>query len=294
MSNHCRSQLLFDLRAPINYRQMQNSVQYTPFVKDNENKGFDMHVHSTASDGRTTPKTLAKYLNKNGLSAAITDHNVISGVKEARDYSENIIPGIEVSALEGPHVLVYFDTYRDLSAYYTASIQDHRGKCPHMAVDISTEKIITDAKNAGGFVIAAHPYGYGVSVRGVMKGIDAGVIDSSVAGELDGLEVICSGMSMRLNMRAERYAQKNAVCMTGGSDAHVLWEVGRAVTLGYENQTPLEFLEDVRRRKTGVCGVNRSSGQNLLMGVCMTPGYIPYAAPAMMIHARQSLMRMRS
>jgi len=95
-------------------------------------------------------------------------------------------------------------------------------------------------------------------------------------------------------MRAERYAQKNAVCMTGGSDAHVLWEVGRAVTLGYENQTPLEFLEDVRRRKTGVCGVNRSSGQNLLMGVCMTPGYIPYAAPAMMIHARQSLMRMRS
>ena len=294
MSNHCRSQLLFDLRAPIYSKQMQHSVQYAPFVKDNDNKGFDMHVHSTASDGRTTPKTLAKYLNKNGLSAAITDHNVISGVKKALDYSENIIPGIEVSALEGPHVLVYFETYRDLASYYAASIQDHRGKCPHMAVDISTEKVIDDAKNAGGFVIAAHPYGYGVSVRGVMKGIEAGVIDSSVAEELDGLEVICSGMSMRQNMRAERYAEKNGACMTGGSDAHVLWEVGRAVSVGYANQTPLEFLEDVRRRKTGVCGVNRSSGQNLLMGACMTPGYIPYVAPAMRIHARQSLMRMRS
>ena len=273
---------------------MQNSVQYAPFVKDDENKGFDMHVHTTASDGRTAPKTLAKYLNKNDLSAAITDHNVISGIKEALDYSENIIPGIEVSALEGPHVLVYFDTYRDLSSYYTASIQDHWGKCPHMAVDISTEKIITDAKNAGGLVIAAHPYGYGVSVRGVMKGIDVGVIDPSVAGELDGLEVICSGMSMRQNMRAEGYAQNNMMCMTGGSDAHVLWEVGRAVTVGSANQTPLEFLEDVRGKRTGVCGINRSSGQNLLMGACMTPGYIPYAAPAMMIHARQSWMRMRS
>ena len=273
---------------------MQNSVQYAPFVKDDENKGFDMHVHSTASDGRTTPKTLAKYLNKHGLSAAITDHNVISGVKEALDHSENIIPGIEVSALEGPHILVYFDTYRDLASYYSSSIQYHRGKCPHMAVDILTEDVISGAKNAGGFVVSAHPYGYGVSVRGVMKGVDVGVIDPAVAGELDGLEVICSGMSMRLNMRAEQYAEKNGACMTGGSDAHVLWEVGRAVSVGCENQTPVEFLEDVRKRKTGVCGVNRSSGQNLLMGACMTPGYIPYVAPAMRIHARQSWMRMRS
>ncbi|MEA5087198.1 MAG: PHP-associated domain-containing protein [Methanocorpusculum sp.] len=273
---------------------MQNSVQYVPFVKDDENKGFDMHVHSTASDGRTTPKTLAKYLNKHGLSAAITDHNVISGVKEALDHSENIIPGIEVSALEGPHILVYFDTYRDLASYYSSSIQYHRGKCPHMAVDILTEDVISGAKNAGGFVVSAHPYGYGVSVRGVMKGVDVGVIDPAVAGELDGLEVICSGMSMRLNMRAEQYAEKNGACMTGGSDAHVLWEVGRAVSVGCENQTPVEFLEEVRGKRTGVCGVNRSSGQNLLMGACMTPGYIPYVAPAMRIHARQSWMRMRS
>ncbi len=273
---------------------MQNSVQYTPFVKDDENKGFDMHVHTTASDGRTTPKTLAKYLNKNDLSAAITDHNVISGIKEALDYSENTIPGIEVSALEGPHVLVYFDTYRDIASYYTSSIQDHCGKCPHMAVNISTEKIITDAKDAGGLVIAAHPYGYGVSVRGVMKGIDVGIIGPAVAEELDGIEVICSGMSVRNNLRAERYAEKKGVCMAWGSDAHVLWEVGRAVTVGYADQTPLEFLEEVRGKRTGVCGITRSSGQNLLMGACMTPGYIPYAAPAMMIHARQSWMRMRS
>ena len=273
---------------------MQSSVQHAPFVKDDESKGFDMHVHTSASDGRTVPKTLAKFLNKNGLSAAITDHNVISGVKEALQYSDNIMPGIEVSALEGPHILIYFDTYRDLDSYYTASIYDHWGKCPHMAVNISTEKIITDAKNAGGFVIAAHPYGYGMSVRGVMKGIDTGVLQPHAASQLDGLEVICSGMSIRNNLRAEVYAQKKAMCMTGGSDAHVLWEVGRAVTVGYIDHTSREFLEAVRGKKTGVCGVSRSSGQNLLMGACMTPGYIPYVAPAMMIHARQSLMRIRA
>ena len=41
-----------------------------------DEKEFDMHVHSTASDGRTKPKTLAKYPNKNDFP--ITDHNVIS------------------------------------------------------------------------------------------------------------------------------------------------------------------------------------------------------------------------
>ncbi len=272
---------------------MPNNVFHVPFVKDDESKAFDMHVHTTGSDGLTEPKTLAKYLKKYDFSAAVTDHNGISGAKQALEYNKDIIPAIEVSALEGPHVLVYFDTYRDLASYYTTSIQEYRGTCPHMAVNRSTEKVINDAKNAGGFVIAAHPYGYGVSVRGVMKGIAAGLIPSHLADEVNGLEVICGGLSDKLNLRAEKYVKAHNTCMTGGSDAHVIWEVGRAVTVGYENQTPLEFLEDVRQKKPVVTGKTRTTAQNILMGACMTPGYIQYTIPVMQVMFRQTAMRQK-
>jgi len=272
---------------------MSGNVSHVPYLKHAESRAFDMHVHTTGSDGLTDPKDLAKYLIKWDISAAVTDHNEISGAKKALEYNKNIIPAIEVSALEGPHILVYFDTYRDLASYYDKSVRDYKGPCPHLAVDRSTEKVINDAKDMGGFVVAAHPYGYGVSVRGVMKGIATKLIPSYLADDLNGLEVICGGLSEKLNFRAEKYSKTHDSCMTGGSDAHVLWEVGRAVTVGFENQTPYEFLEDVRQKKPDIMGVTRTPAQNILMGACMTPGYVQYTVPVMQVMFKQTAMRQK-
>lgn len=69
-------------------------------------KIIDLHTHTTASDGTYTPKELIKYAYEKGLSAiAITDHDTLSGIQEAVDYSKNftegepleVIPGIELS-----------------------------------------------------------------------------------------------------------------------------------------------------------------------------------------------------
>lgn len=62
----------------------------------------DLHTHSTFSDGTFTPKELAAYGAKKGLSAlALTDHDTLEGNEEAVFYGEKygieIIPGVEIS-----------------------------------------------------------------------------------------------------------------------------------------------------------------------------------------------------
>ncbi|HJJ47998.1 MAG TPA: hypothetical protein O0X39_03255 [Methanocorpusculum sp.] len=254
---------------------------------------YDMHVHTTASDAVLSPKTLAKVLEEKHLGCAITDHNVISGVKEALSFTDNIIPGIEVSAREGPHILVYFERFSELEAYYNAQIRDRHTMCPHLAVQLGTEEIISGAKDAGGLVIAAHPYGYGIAVRGVMKGIETGVLRSEAAENLDGLEVICSGLKQAYNERAQTYAASHTLCMTGGSDAHIGQSVGYSVCLSEGCANPAEMVEEIRMRKNDVCGTEVNFARNAKQGLCMTPGYIPWLPPLLYTHAKQHVTRIK-
>lgn len=256
----------------------------------------DMHVHTIHSDGLVPVPELLDYLTKRNLIAAVTDHNAILGVYKSLikpEGRERIIPGIEVSAVEGPHILVYFERYTDLESYYHLYVKDHVGTCPHMATDLSTEKIVDDAKNAGGIVVGAHPYGYAMLVRGVMKGVSAGVTPLSVTEKLDGLEVICGGLSHGLNIRAEIYAREHNMCMTGGSDAHTLREIGRAITYANDVSSIGEFIEALLARKTDVIGCERNPGDNILMGSQVMSRYIPYVGSGLKVHTKQNIERLR-
>jgi len=81
---------------------------------------LDLHLHSTASDGRLSPEELVKTAGRLGLAAiAITDHDSVDGIdsalKAAVSYpSLQVIPGVEVST-DVPHgevhVLGYFIDY---------------------------------------------------------------------------------------------------------------------------------------------------------------------------------------
>lgn len=62
----------------------------------------DLHAHSTASDGTDTPAELVSKALEQGLTAlAITDHDTLEGVAEARRAAEGsgleVIPGVELS-----------------------------------------------------------------------------------------------------------------------------------------------------------------------------------------------------
>ncbi len=66
----------------------------------------DLHVHSNHSDGTYSVKELIAYGKEKGLKAiALTDHDTVSGVKEALYEGEKqgviVIPGIEISCGNG-------------------------------------------------------------------------------------------------------------------------------------------------------------------------------------------------
>lgn len=62
----------------------------------------DLHLHSTCSDGQYTPKEVMRMAYNAGIrKCALTDHDTVSGVKEAREECERLgmefLSGIELS-----------------------------------------------------------------------------------------------------------------------------------------------------------------------------------------------------
>jgi len=71
---------------------------------------YDLHSHSTASDGSLTPGQLVTRAHEKGVTAlALTDHDTTNGLEEARRTAQNLglrlIPGIELSASWQKHCL---------------------------------------------------------------------------------------------------------------------------------------------------------------------------------------------
>ena len=77
---------------------------------------IDLHLHTTASDGRLAPAAVVALAADRGLQIiAVTDHDTVAGLDEARDAARarglRLVDGIEVTAVEcgrDVHVLGYF------------------------------------------------------------------------------------------------------------------------------------------------------------------------------------------
>ena len=73
-------------------------------------ENFDLHNHSTASDGLLSPKQLIELATRTGTDAiALTDHDNTDGLEEARAAAREtgigFIPGVEISASWGDTTL---------------------------------------------------------------------------------------------------------------------------------------------------------------------------------------------
>jgi len=84
----------------------------------------DLHLHSSASDGRLSPAELVAEAARRGLEViALTDHDTVDGIAPALAAAEDfpglmVIPGVELSTEVDAgevHVLGYFIDYDDVA-----------------------------------------------------------------------------------------------------------------------------------------------------------------------------------
>jgi predicted metal-dependent phosphoesterase TrpH len=73
-------------------------------------ENFDLHNHSTCSDGLLTPTQLIELAARTGTDAiALTDHDIIDGLEEASEAARHagigFVPGVEVSVSWGETTL---------------------------------------------------------------------------------------------------------------------------------------------------------------------------------------------
>jgi len=82
----------------------------------------DLHLHTTASDGRLGPQEIVRRASKLGLDViAITDHDTVEGIPPALEAAKSfpqllVIPGVEINTdmPQGEvHILGYFMDYHD-------------------------------------------------------------------------------------------------------------------------------------------------------------------------------------
>jgi hypothetical protein len=119
---------------------------------------LDLHLHTTHSDGSSTPAEVVHLARRAGVTAlAITDHDITTGVAEAAATGQQleieIIPGIEISSTLDDselHVLGYFLDPRDpaLNERLTVLRESRHRRNPQiierlqtMGIDITYEEV---------------------------------------------------------------------------------------------------------------------------------------------------------
>ncbi len=96
---------------------------------------IDLHIHSNYSDGLWTPDRIVATARLMGLKAvAITDHddirNLPAALKAGKENDVEIVPGIEISAIQGEvetHILGYYiDPENEELLEFTRQFRRHR------------------------------------------------------------------------------------------------------------------------------------------------------------------------
>src|SRR5207253_10869369 len=165
----------------------------------------DLHIHTSLSDGASTPGQVADVLARSDLAvAAVTDHNTVEGALRVREAlagrGPEIVVGTEISSADG-HVLAIFVD------------QD-------VPPGLSARETVEMVHDLGGLAIAPHPY---FPVRSLG--------DLAVRLPFDAIE-IANGTPLGelANLRAARRLGPLARAVVGGSDAHVATAVGHVRT----------------------------------------------------------------
>lgn len=237
----------------------------------------DMHFHTDCSDSYTSVDQVLKLTEKRGTGVAITDHNLVKNASKLfRDNKGRfIIPGMEISTLDGPHILVYFYNADEMEEYWSKCIKPYMCRSPWLSIGKDTEWILDSLEDVNCIISAAHPLGYFMFTKGVQKAINKNYLTADTAKRLDAYEVICSGMFRKENIGAKEAADIHGIGYTGGTDGHLSFELGNVVTVS-EEQDLDGFLDSIRKKRTAVVGREKDPFSKVLMGGASMSRFITY------------------
>lgn len=236
----------------------------------------DLHVHTNHSDAPTRVRDALKIAARQGIGLAVTDHNQVSGALEAcrAGTAVPVVPGIEVSADDGPHLLLYFAAPADLEDFYTRHIERKKRYGPFIAIRMTTEEVLDAREGYHSVAVEAHPCGYALLNRGIRHGR----VHTDLFPRLDALEVISGGMARTHNLKAVALARRYGLGQTGGTDAHLLRTIGGVVTCAAAC-TVEEFLDAIVHRETAVIGQETGILGKAATGAAVLPRHLPYTLP---------------
>ncbi len=213
----------------------------------------DLHVHSRYSDGFNGIAAIADRVRRLGIGVAITDHNAIGGAVEIAGYTDIFsIPGIEITSKEGAHLLAYFYTIEDLVSFYESELLPYLGKEVMSSAGMTMESIIACARKYKVVLVFPHPYC--TAYTGVCNPVFSAGRQESLMSQVDGVEVINAGNIHRWNLESTVLGFNLDIGLTGGSDGHNLFQLGRAVTYAACDPNRAAFLDAIRQKRTWVIG----------------------------------------
>lgn len=214
---------------------------------------FDFHFHTRYSDGHNAVHAIAMRARSLGIGVAITDHNEIRGALEMEKYREVLsIPGIEITSREGTHVLVYFYNTDSLKKFYNKYIKPFLGHDIMSSTKLSMEEILDCAGMFESVTIFPHPYG--AAYTGICNLNFTQDQLSRLLAQVDGVEVINAENIHRWNLQSARLGVNLGKAITGGSDGHSLYHMGKALTCASCDRSSEAFLDAVKNGRTLVIG----------------------------------------
>lgn len=166
----------------------------------------DLHAHTHYSlDAVQSPAELVERAREAGLDRiAVTDHGEIDGALEAQALDPaRVIIGEEIRCRCRTELIGLFLTER-------------------VPMGLELEEVVERIRGQGGVIYAPHPYAY--AWRPFAK-----------ARRAIGVADILEGFNARAflpawNAAAQRTARDRRIPFGAGSDAHFVWEIGRAYT----------------------------------------------------------------
>jgi len=169
----------------------------------------ELHLHTCRSkDSLVGIEDLLKHCDQIGIDkVAITDHNQIENAIKAKTmFPDRVIVGEEIETTQG-----------ELIGYFMSELVPP-GLEPMAAIDRLREQ--------GALISVAHPFDTTRTQHWDEDDLLA------IAPHVDAIETFNARcLSNKPNQAAENFAKKHGLQETVGSDAHSLWEVGRATLM---------------------------------------------------------------